>query len=309
MPVSSTKFLLCLTFVNIHALSESFADGLARAENADGQAAASPVEVPEAVLVATKHAVRSPTETCDESTPVQTSTQAGVATSIATHGPCNYDNCLRQAIQSSGVVGTFCQTYTTAVQTSTTGYPGYVSMCNNSPSSISSACFCLATIAPAPPKTSTVGSAKEVSTTHQVHTVTDWVTTIIWVTPSANKLPSTTSCSTSTQASTSSPSAHSSTILGPSTSSISAQSHTTVGTSTSPPPAQSSTTHQTSSTPASSSVTPSQSSSSSSSSSTAPTSTGWVTLPASDAIKSCLGGIHCPNYYGAFFCLQVDSFY
>ncbi len=240
-----------------------------------------PLQLPEATL---SSIAPTPTETCNEVKAAQTSTalgvattitaqtttKAGAATALVTHGPCNFDNCLRQAQQSAFVVSSFCNTYTTAAQTAIAGYPGFVSMCNNSPSSISSVCYCLASIEPNPtqPQTSAVSSASvtEATTTTppQVHTVTDWVysTTIIWVT------------------------------VGASTSTV-----------------QSPTTFQTSTTPSASSVAPPPPPSSSSTSSAASSSTGWVTLPASDAIKACLGKIHCPNtLILPYFCLQRDSF-
>ncbi|PMD38718.1 hypothetical protein L207DRAFT_634723 [Hyaloscypha variabilis F] len=82
---------------------------------------------------------------------------------------CNYDNCLRQAIQSEVVVVPFCNSYTTAAQTSTAGYPAYISMCNNQPSSISSACTCLNS-AQTPTQSSTAAQSQTSSIQSQITT-------------------------------------------------------------------------------------------------------------------------------------------
>ena len=104
----------------------------------------------------------------------QTSTHAAsvsAPTAPVAHG-CNYDNCLRQAIQSEVAVLPFCKSYTTAAQTATAGYPAYISMCNNQPSSISSACTCLVS-AQTPAQSST---AAQPETTTQAASVTHTTT-------------------------------------------------------------------------------------------------------------------------------------
>lgn len=64
---------------------------------------------------------------------------------------CNHDNCYRQMIQNTASVTQFCSTYTTKINTATTGLPTWVANCQNSPDRISSACSCLApTSTPAP---------------------------------------------------------------------------------------------------------------------------------------------------------------
>lgn len=58
---------------------------------------------------------------------------------------CNHDNCLRQLLGSTAAAQTFCATYTTAINTVTTGLP--FPNCQAKPSRLSSACGCLATSA------------------------------------------------------------------------------------------------------------------------------------------------------------------
>ncbi|KAK0120308.1 hypothetical protein ONS95_011714 [Cadophora gregata] len=58
---------------------------------------------------------------------------------------CHHNNnCLRQFIRNPQV-SDFCATYTTTINTATTGLPDYVSKCHADPSRISSACSCIAT--------------------------------------------------------------------------------------------------------------------------------------------------------------------
>lgn len=66
-------------------------------------------------------------------------------TSKPTPTSCNHDNCLRQLIRASTWATSFCATYTTTVNTVTTGLPTKVANCQANPSRISSACRCINT--------------------------------------------------------------------------------------------------------------------------------------------------------------------
>jgi len=85
-------------------------------------------------------------------------TTSGAALSTGTPAPppndCQPDNCLRDFIRHPEVTG-FCATYTTELNTATTGLPTLVSQCQNNPTRISSACSCVltgtATSTPTPP--------------------------------------------------------------------------------------------------------------------------------------------------------------
>jgi hypothetical protein len=73
-----------------------------------------------------------------------------VATGVPTSTPtppildCQHDNCLRHFIRHPEATG-FCATYTTGLNTATTGLPDLVSQCHNDPTRISSACSCVVT--------------------------------------------------------------------------------------------------------------------------------------------------------------------
>ncbi|KAN0120333.1 hypothetical protein V8E51_002541 [Hyaloscypha variabilis] len=86
------------------------------------------------------------------------STTSGAALSASTPASppndCQADNCLRDFIRHPEVTG-FCAAYTTDLNTATTGLPSLVSMCQNSPSRISSACSCVVTGASTSTPTST----------------------------------------------------------------------------------------------------------------------------------------------------------
>jgi 2-phosphoxylose phosphatase len=59
---------------------------------------------------------------------------------------CNRDNCLRQFIQESSKVSSFCPTFTSSATSSENlALPTFVSECSNSPSRVSSACSCIVT--------------------------------------------------------------------------------------------------------------------------------------------------------------------
>ncbi|KAL2066722.1 hypothetical protein VTL71DRAFT_2794 [Oculimacula yallundae] len=77
----------------------------------------------------------------------------------ATEKSCDHDNCFRQAVRSGSAVATFCATYTKTSNTAPNGIPSYLSLCDNSPARISSACSCLDT------HTSTISSASLASST------------------------------------------------------------------------------------------------------------------------------------------------
>jgi hypothetical protein len=68
---------------------------------------------------------------------------------------CDHDDCLRQCIQESAAVNSFCATYTQSVGTCTTSLPAFVSHCGNSPARISSACSCLPSVTTQPTGTLT----------------------------------------------------------------------------------------------------------------------------------------------------------
>jgi len=82
-------------------------------------------------------------------TTIAPTTSGHLPTSTPTLPPndCQPDNCLRDFIRHPEVAG-FCATYTTQINTVTTGLPDLVSQCNYNPTSISSACFCVATAVP-----------------------------------------------------------------------------------------------------------------------------------------------------------------
>jgi len=78
-----------------------------------------------------------------------------VATGVPTSTPtppildCQHDNCLRHFVRHPEATG-FCATYTTELNTATTGLPDLVSQCHNDPARISSACSCVVTGNPSP---------------------------------------------------------------------------------------------------------------------------------------------------------------
>lgn len=76
---------------------------------------------------------------------------------------CNQDNCLRQCIRESSAVAEFCSTYTKSAYTATLGLPDAVSHCKNDPTRISSACFCLATVAAVSITSSHISSSQTVA--------------------------------------------------------------------------------------------------------------------------------------------------
>jgi hypothetical protein len=98
--------------------------------------------------------------------PVETSTTSQTPTSAVTPPVqnCSPDNCYRQFLQSPAVTP-FCETYTTASQTATTGLPPYVSQCQSIPSRISSACSCVITSGSSPSITETTSTTAETTGT------------------------------------------------------------------------------------------------------------------------------------------------
>jgi acid phosphatase len=97
-----------------------------------------------------------------EEAPAQTTTLATATSTPTVIAPnCNRDNCLRQFIQNTAAVSSFCVTYTTASATPTAALPTFVSMCNDSPSRISSACSCVVT--PSPTTTTTASTPSSTS--------------------------------------------------------------------------------------------------------------------------------------------------
>ncbi|KUJ08643.1 uncharacterized protein LY89DRAFT_724696 [Mollisia scopiformis] len=72
-------------------------------------------------------------------------TATAKATAPTTTAVCEHNNCLRQFLQSTALVTSFCASYTNAVNTATAGLPIYVSECQSNPSQISSACSCVET--------------------------------------------------------------------------------------------------------------------------------------------------------------------
>ncbi len=64
---------------------------------------------------------------------------------------CNHDNCYRAFVQRTSSISAFCSTYTKTVNTATTALPTYATACQNLPSRVSSACFCVMTEKPPPP--------------------------------------------------------------------------------------------------------------------------------------------------------------
>jgi hypothetical protein len=90
--------------------------------------------------------------TTPTTTPTTTSTTSSTPTPPATTPEiaptCSHDNCLRQFIRNTAVTP-FCATYTTTVNTATTGLPWYATKCNMLTSRISSACSCIVTPTPA----------------------------------------------------------------------------------------------------------------------------------------------------------------
>ncbi len=229
-----------------------------------------PLELPQAIFVSIQSGI-STVDSCAYPTTQTTSSQAAAVTTTApVASGCNYDNCLRQAIQSEDVVLPYCETYTTSVDTATAGHPGYVSMCNNSPMSISSACTCLVstqtpsqtqttTHVPAESHTMTKGGIETTEATPSIHITTHWITTI-YVTPGGH---SPTAPGTSSTSFTESLTTSIAQVV-PSTSESSSSSHT--------------------STTKSFSLTPS-----STTTSAASAATTWITLPASIEVKACAG--------------------
>ncbi|MCJ1242118.1 hypothetical protein MMC14_010125, partial [Varicellaria rhodocarpa] len=57
---------------------------------------------------------------------------------------CNADNCLNALKNHAASASAYCTSYTTSVQTATTGFPTYIPQ-TCGPSRVSSACSCLAT--------------------------------------------------------------------------------------------------------------------------------------------------------------------
>ncbi|KAH8819738.1 glycosyl hydrolases family 28-domain-containing protein [Xylogone sp. PMI_703] len=49
---------------------------------------------------------------------------------------CSHDNCLRALIRQSADAATFCASYTTAIETATTGLPTYAAQCSNLPARV-----------------------------------------------------------------------------------------------------------------------------------------------------------------------------
>lgn len=73
-----------------------------------------------------------------------TTTPTTMVTATPTAAPnCNRDNCLRQFIQQSSAISSFCPTYTASVATG--ALPTFVSSCGGLASRVSSACSCLVT--------------------------------------------------------------------------------------------------------------------------------------------------------------------
>ncbi|KAE9371938.1 hypothetical protein N431DRAFT_466232 [Stipitochalara longipes BDJ] len=195
-----------------------------------------PLQMPDAIYVSTQTTISetpsvptlaprsesvSPPDDCETSapgkTPPYTSTHSSSHTSTraaeitaptaTVAGGCSYDNCLRQAIQSEVAVIPFCKSYTTAAQTSTVDYPAYVSMCNNQPSSISSACTCL--LSAQNPTQSSTPTQSQISSVHS-QTLTQFPTTIQSQASSQSHTPSQTHTSTNGGiATTTTPSHHS----------------------------------------------------------------------------------------------------
>ncbi|PMD56210.1 uncharacterized protein K444DRAFT_632634 [Hyaloscypha bicolor E] len=324
-----------------------YGDFVAQAHNIAANAGF-PLQLPEAILVSTQSDILSvpPTpsatsssKTCEVSNPGKTSTYTAQATTLSpvpVAQGCNYDNCLRQAIRSEDVVIPFCKAYTTAVQTSTAGYPTYVSMCNNQPKSISSACTCLLS-AQTPTQSATSTQSQIPTQSHassnggiatskpapqpSTHYHTLWITTFFYTTRTEGGHSSTAlgasspSCTTPPGTSSTLP------VVMSSSTTIPTKSFTSVGTSgstmvQSPTPVStmrsSSVTHSstalgtlsTSAITKSLSVAPSPSTSSS----TAPTSTTWVTLPASDGMKACAASKDCVTANSFYYqCLNAQS--
>lgn len=99
----------------------------------------------------------------DSPSTLTTSTKPTVCASATptTQADCHHDNCLRQFLQSTSQVSSFCATYTAFAQPTATALPPYVSQCANSPARISSACSCVvpaATCAPTPTGSSTAAA-------------------------------------------------------------------------------------------------------------------------------------------------------
>ena len=82
------------------------------------------------------------TGTTETTSPIETSTLTSTVTPLAQN--CSPDNCYRQFLQSPAVTP-FCETYTTALETATTGFPPFVSQCQGVPLRVSSACSCVVT--------------------------------------------------------------------------------------------------------------------------------------------------------------------
>jgi hypothetical protein len=101
-------------------------------------------------IIATSSAEQNGSSLLTQLTTTLAPTTSGhLPTSAPTLSPnnCQPDNCLRDFIRHPEVAG-FCATYTTQINTVTTGLPDLVSQCNYNPTSISSACSCVATAVP-----------------------------------------------------------------------------------------------------------------------------------------------------------------
>ena len=87
-------------------------------------------------------AIPSPT-TLSTTTPTPTTCTAVSSTPLAQG--CSHNNCLRQFLQSTAQVSSFCATYTLSSQasTATAALPSFVSQCSANASKLSSACSCV----------------------------------------------------------------------------------------------------------------------------------------------------------------------
>lgn len=240
-----------------------------------------PLELPQAIFVSIQTGIStsslqtgtSTPDSCAYPTSHKVSTQStAVTTSAPVAKSCNYDNCLRQAIQSEDVALGYCETYTVSIDAATAGHPDYVSMCNNSPMSISSACTCLVSAqTPNPTQTTSNVPTESHTTTNagiattmaksSIHYTTHWVTTIIYITPGGH---STAAPGTSSTSCTETLSTLSTQVVKSSTSGSSSSSHTL-------------------------SSSPVKTSSSSTSTSAASAAATWITLPPSTEMKACAG--------------------
>lgn len=92
---------------------------------------------------------------------------------------CQRNNCLRQ-FQASPSVTVFCASYTTTMNTATTGLPRFVANCQSNPYRISLACSCVVT-AP-PPATTSPPPTCDCEGTTETTTVTDVETSYVTIT-------------------------------------------------------------------------------------------------------------------------------